>query len=57
MRKYQNNKYIVHFNDGNILEIFATTMSGAVAQVHVMEKFISNIERIYKTGKRAVCPW
>ena len=57
MRKYQNNKYIVHFNDGNTLEIFATTMGGATAQVRMMEKFISHIERIYKTGERAVCPW
>lgn len=57
MKRVICNKYIVHFTDGNILEVYASTKSGANAQVKAMAKYIVNIERVYKSGAMSVAPF
>ena len=51
------NKYIVHLNNGGTFEIYASNMSGAKMQTKSFAKFVERLERVYKTGNRAACPW
>lgn len=51
------NKYIVYLNNGDTLEVYASNLSGAKAQTASFNKYVHRVERVYKTGNRAVCPW
>ena len=51
------NKYIIHLNNGDTFEICASNMSDAKMQIESFAKFVEKLERVYKTGSRAACPW
>ena len=51
------NVYRVFLDTGETIEICASNVEGATAQVSNISKYVNRIERIYKSGKRAVCPW
>ena len=51
------NQYNVYLNNGDVFTLCASNIHGAQAQVANLAGHVFRIERVYKTGKRAVCPW
>lgn len=51
------NNYIIHFNDGNTHKMTAKNLAEVKIEMQWMTKYIDRIERVYKTGERATCPF
>lgn len=50
------NEYIVLLNNGQRIIITASNHKGAMAQAMSI-KGVVMVQRVYKTGAKAVCPW
>lgn len=54
MRKYT---YIITMHDGNRYHVIGTSKRMVSNELSLLKLPVSTIERVYKTGAKAVCPW
>ena len=57
MKKNLRYEYVITMTNGQRYNVIGTSKRMVANELNLLKLPVANIERIYKTGERSVCPW